>query len=97
MRRTTPALLLITGGAILIAALAWWWITYGEVVGYGYLSWREAGACLVGNSDICALAKALCFGTHPRLIIAYWSSAFWVALAVLSVSLLAAGRAKAVG
>jgi hypothetical protein len=95
MRRTTPALLSI-GGAILIGALAWWWITYGEVVGYGYLSWREAGACLIGNSDVCALAKALCFGAHPRPIVAYWSSAFWLALAVLSASLLSASRARMV-
>jgi hypothetical protein len=95
MRRTTPALLSI-GGAILFAALAWWWITYGDVVGYGYLSWREAGACLVGNSEICALAKTVCFGAHPRLIVAYWSSAFWLALAILSASLLTGGRARAV-
>jgi hypothetical protein len=95
MTRTTPALLSI-GGAILVAALAWWWITYGYVVGYGYLSWRDAGVCLVGNSDICALAKALCFGAHPRLLIAYWSSAFWIGLVVLSASLFTAGHARAI-
>jgi hypothetical protein len=95
IRWTTPALLSI-GGAILLAALVWWWITYGEVVNYGYLSWREAGACLVGNSDICALAKALCFGAHPRLMITYWSSSFWIGLAVLAASLLTAGGARAV-
>lgn len=37
----------------------------GEVVNYGYLSWREAGNCLLGNSDICTLVKALCLGSHP--------------------------------
>ena len=95
MRGTTGALLSI-GGAIFLAALAWWWVTYGEAVAYGYLSWREAGACLVGNSDICTLAKALCLGAHPRLIIAYWSSAFWIGMAVLSASLLTAGRPRAV-
>jgi hypothetical protein len=96
MSRATLALLFL-GGAILAAALAWWWITYGEVVGFGYLSWREAGACLVGNSDICALAKALCLGAHPRLIIAYWSSAFWIGLAFVSASLLTESRARAIG
>ena len=95
MRRTTPTLLSIGGGAILVAALGWWWTTYGEVVAYGYLSWREAGVCLIGNSEICTLAKALCFGAHPRFVIAYWSSAFWVALAILSASLLTAGRMEA--
>jgi hypothetical protein len=95
MSRATPALLAI-GAATLAAALGWWWVTYREVIGYGYLSWREAGACLVGSSDICTLAKALCLGVHPRLIVAYWSSAFWIGLAALSFSFLAAGRQKAV-
>jgi hypothetical protein len=96
LSRATPALLLSTGGAIVLAAIAWWWITYGEVIGYGYLSWPEAGACLIQNSDICALAKALCLGAHPRLVIAYWSSAFWIGVAALSASLLAAGRTRTV-
>jgi hypothetical protein len=95
MSRATPTLLAI-GAATLAAAFGWWWITYREVIGYGYLSWREAGGCLVGSSDICTLAKALCRGAHPRLIVAYWSSAFWIGLAALSVSFLTAGRQKAV-
>lgn len=95
MSRMTPALVAI-GGAMLLVAMGWWWITYKEVIGYGYLSWREAGSCLVGSSDICTLAKALCLGAHPRLIVAYWSSAFWIGLAALSVSFLAAGRQKGV-
>jgi hypothetical protein len=51
MRCAGPASLSI-GGVIVVAAFGWWWITYGEVVKYGYLSWREAGHCLVWNSDI---------------------------------------------
>lgn len=66
------------------------------MVNYGYLSWREAGDCLVRNSDICSLAKALCLGSHPRLLIPYWTSAFWSSLIVLSASLMTAGRARAV-
>jgi hypothetical protein len=62
MRRLTPVLVAF-GSATVVAAVAWWWITYGEVVGYGYLSWREAGGCLVQSSDICSLAKALCLGS----------------------------------
>jgi hypothetical protein len=95
MTRPTRALLAI-GGATVAAAIAWWWITYGEVVNFGYLSWREAGDCLVRSSDICSLAKALCLGSHPRVLIAYWSSAFWLGLTILSISLLTAGRTKAV-
>jgi hypothetical protein len=78
--------------AILVFALTlgWWWRTFGEVVGYGYLSWREAGRCLLSDNDICSLAKALCLSSHPRLLLAYGSAAFWVALAVLSLACLVA-------
>ena len=85
---TSSKLLLPMGAAIVIAAVAWWWTTFGIVVGYGYLSWVEAGRCLVGDSDLCALAKVLCLGAHPRTFIAYWSSAFWLGVGVLSLSLL---------
>jgi len=84
-----PRWLLAGGAAIVFAALIWWWTTFGDVVRYGYLSWREAGQCLVRDSDICALAKVLCLGAHPRIVIAYWTSAFWLGLGVLSLSLLA--------
>jgi len=83
-----PKLLLGVGAAIVAAALCWWWTTFGDVVRYGYLSWAEAGRCLVRDSDICALAKVLCLGSHPRTLIAYWTSAFWVGLGVVSLSLL---------
>jgi len=89
--------LLALGGLFVVAAIGWWWITYVEVVNYGYLSWREAGDCLVRNSDLCSLATALCLGSHPRLLIAYWSSALWFGLIAFSTSLLIAGRAKVVG
>ncbi len=85
---TRSHLFLAAGGLIVAAAVFWWWQTFGEVVGYGYLSWREAGRCLVNDSDLCGLAKALCLGSHPRNFIAYWASAFWIGLGVLSVSLL---------
>jgi hypothetical protein len=93
MRRLTPVLLVL-GGATVLGAIAWWWITFEEVVGYGYLSWREAGGCLVQNSDICSLAKALCLGSHPRVLLAYWASVFWLGVIVLSASLLASERAR---
>jgi hypothetical protein len=96
MRLAVSAFLLV-GGAIVVAALGWWWITYDEVVKYGYLSWREAGNCLVWNSDICSLATALCLGSHPRTLMSYWSSAFWLGLIAVSASLLLVGRANAAG
>ena len=79
---------LVGAGAVIIAAaLIWWWTTFGDVIRYGYLSWSEAGRCLVSDSDICALAKVLCLGAHPRIVIAYWTSAFWIGFGVLSLSL----------
>ena len=74
---------------MLIAALAvvWWWITYREVVLYAYLSTREAGLCLIGHSDICDLARALCQGAHPGLTLNYWWGSFWIGVAVASASL----------
>ena len=84
-----PRLLLAAGTGIVMAALIWWWTTFGDIIRYDYLSWSEAGRCLVNNSDICALAKALCLGSHPRTVIAYWTSAFWLGVGILSLSLLA--------
>ena len=84
---TVPRLLLAAGAVTLAAAFFWWWGTFGDVVQYGYLSWREAGQCLVRDSDLCALAKALCLGAHPRTLTAYWASAFWLGLGALSLGL----------
>jgi hypothetical protein len=83
-------LLLASGIAIVAVSLIWWWTTFGDVARYGYLSWGEAGRCLVRDSDICTLAKALCLGSHPRTLVAYWTSAFWLGFGVLSISLLTA-------
>ena len=40
-------MLLPGGAAVLVGAIGWWWTTFGDVVAYGYLSWTEAGRCLV--------------------------------------------------
>ena len=64
--RLKPALLAL-GSATVVSAIGWWWMTFGEVIRFGYLSWHEAGGCLVQNSDICSLAKALCLGSPSPL------------------------------
>lgn len=86
-RLARPALL-SAALIVSVAAVAWWWWTFGEVVGYGYLTWPEAGRCLVADNAICSLAKALCLGSHPRAFIAYWSVAFWAGLALMSLGAL---------
>jgi hypothetical protein len=30
----------------------------------------------------------LCLGSHPRSLVAYWTSAFWLGLGIVSISLL---------
>jgi hypothetical protein len=85
--RLTHALLAL-GSATVVGAIAWWWITFDDVIRFGYLSWPEAEGCLIQNSDICSLAKALCLGSHPRFLIAYWASIFWLGVVIVSASLL---------
>ena len=87
--KATLALRALAGlaGIGLAAALFWWWWTFDFVVGNGYMPWSEAGICLVRDSDICALAKALCFGSHPRVFASYQATAFWIGAALLSTSL----------
>ncbi len=81
-------LLAAAGSVALAVAIVWWWTTFGDVVGYGYLSGREAGRCLIGDSDLCALARTLCLGAHPKTLIPYSAAAFWLAVGCFSISLL---------
>ena len=89
-----PKLLVAAGAGIVAAALFWWWATFGDVIRYGYLSSGEATRCLIKDSDICTLTKALCLGSHPRILLAYWTSAFWLGVGVLSFSLLVPSRSR---
>jgi hypothetical protein len=84
--------LLAAGGAVLVGSVGWWWVTYRDVIGYSYISASEASACLVGDSDICRLARALCRGAHPLTLINYHAAAFWIGLAATSSSLMTFAR-----
>ena len=84
--------LLATGAVILAGSLAWWWLTYRDVISYSYISASEASTCLIGDSDICRLARALCRGAHPVTLISYRAAAFWVGLAAASSSLMTFAR-----
>jgi hypothetical protein len=87
--------LITAGAAALVLATAWWWLTYREVIGYGYLPASEAGYCLVGETDVCALARTLCRGAHPLDIVGYSSIALWVGFLVLCVGLVLDGWKRA--
>ena len=83
--------LLVAGGAVLLGSIGWWWLTYRDVIAYSYISASEASACLVGDSDMCRLARALCRGAHPLTLINYRAAAFWVGVAAASSSLMMFG------
>ena len=85
-------ILLVLGAFALVASATWWWITYGDVIRYDYIGAREASVCFIGDSEICKLARALCRGAHPTVIVAYRAAAFWIGLATFSASLLTLGR-----
>lgn len=85
MTRSTACLAI--GFLVMTLAVAWWWLTYQDVIQYAYLSTREASLCLFGRSTICDLARSLCRGAHPAVIIGYWWGTFWVGAIVVSASL----------
>ena len=94
MARYTVVLLPI-GIAIVLVAVGWWWLTYRDVIQYAYLSAREAGICLVGQSDICELARSLCNGAHPVTFAKYWWGTFWIGVVAASISLTIGDRRRA--
>jgi hypothetical protein len=86
MNRLSLALFAL--GALAVAtSTGWWWLTYSDVIHYNYISRSEASACLIGDSEICRLARTLCRGAHPVALTPYRAVAFWLAMAALSASL----------
>jgi len=94
LARYTVVLLPI-GISIVLVAVGWWWLTYRDVIQYAYLSAREAGICLVGQSDICELARSLCNGAHPVTFAKYWWGTFWIGVVAASISLTIGDRRRA--
>jgi hypothetical protein len=86
--RIQSSISIVAGAAILVSPIAWWWLTYREVIQYNYLGLGEASLCLVMDTDICRLARALCRGDHPREIINYSDTFFWLAVVLLSSAVL---------
>jgi hypothetical protein len=83
--------LVLLGAAVMIAALGWWWLTYRDVIQFAYISVHEAGYCIVGETDICALARALCRGAHPLAIATYASLSLWLGFGLLCIGLVIDG------
>lgn len=79
----------------LLLAVGWWWLVFQQVVDNSYLTTRQALPCLVGSSDTCTLAQALCKAHHPLGIKYYYAGLFWVGLGVLGAGLLLGTRGPA--
>jgi hypothetical protein len=86
--------LVAVGALTLVGAVGWWWITYRDVVSYAYINPSEAGVCLLGDSDICRLARALCRGAHPLTVFNYHAASFWIGVATISLSLMTLARGQ---
>jgi hypothetical protein len=86
--RTTYLAVAAAGAVLSLLALGWWWLIFGRVVENGYLSVRQAAACIAGASDLCALAQALCADDHLYGIRWYAPEAFWAAAAILFAGVL---------
>jgi hypothetical protein len=78
----------VAGAVILLVSILWWWVTYREVIQYNYVGMGEASFCLVTDTDICRLARALCRGAHPLEIINYRNLSLWLGVAALSLGVL---------
>jgi hypothetical protein len=80
----------LLGGLALLAAVGWWWLVYRPVVLSALLSPAQALPCLIGRSDICTLAQALCKADHLFGIRHYYAIVPWIGIVLLSGGLLLA-------
>ena len=90
MKRAASGLVML-GAAAMVVAFGWWWLTYRDVIQFAYVSAREASYCIVGETDICALARALCRGAHPLTIATYSSMSLWFGFGLLCIGLVVDG------
>lgn len=82
-----PVLLAAIGLAVTALSAGWWWLIFGTVVESGYITHVQAATCLVGTSDLCNLAQALCTNDHLFGIRWYAPEAFWAGAAMLTAAL----------
>lgn len=80
------------GALAVVTVVAWWWIVFSRQIGSGSLPLANALPCLARNTDICALAEALCTQDHFLGITRYSPVAFWASLALISGGFAAAWK-----
>ncbi|RYC10987.1 hypothetical protein [Ciceribacter ferrooxidans] len=82
-----PVLLGMLGTTVTTLAFGWWWLIFGAIVGDGYITRAQAATCLIGTSDLCNLAQALCTNNHLFGIRWYGPEALWAGAALLAAAL----------
>jgi len=86
-RRLSLALWLL-GAATLLLSVAWWWVVYRQVVNSALISMPRAVPCLVGSSDLCTLAQALCTSSNHLLGIRHYQTfLFWTGAGLVAAAL----------
>lgn len=82
----------VAGGCLALVSLGWWWLIFSKVVEADYLTVGQAARCIVGATDLCALAQALCTNDHLYGIRWYAPEAFWAAAGILVAGVLLSAR-----
>ena len=82
--RLAPAAMLAAGVLTTFGAVLWWGLTYWQVWAYDYVSFPQAGKCLVADSTICRLAASLCTGQHRALVSIYSPVTLWAGALLLA-------------
>jgi len=84
--------MLIAGGsAAIFLAVGWWWLSYRDIIGQGCITGHEAGYCVVGETEVCARARALCGRHHPPGITYHASIGLWLGMLALCTGLVLDG------
>jgi hypothetical protein len=86
--------MLAAGGAVLFLAVIWWWETYRDVVAAGLVAKADAGTCLLGDREACALGRGLYQATHPLPVIDYPPALLWAGLLLTALGVYGAQRAR---
>jgi hypothetical protein len=85
-RKLNLALWLL-GSAALLVSVAWWWVVFRQVINSALISMPRAVPCLVGSSDLCVLAQALCTSSNHFLGIRHYETyLFWTGAGVVAVA-----------
>ncbi|HEV7322852.1 MAG TPA: hypothetical protein VGO04_29980 [Ensifer sp.] len=82
-----PHIVTAIGAILFLLGIGWWWLVFRQVIAADYLTLPQAARCLVGTTDICTLAQALCQSDHVLGITRYSTEIFWTSAPLLVLGL----------